>query len=776
MNSLLTALATRQIFVVYGLFERAGGGLDKIPIDPTSLRPSNAQDSATWMLPAEAQAYADLLGPGYGVGLVIQPPFFCIDIDHCLQSDGQWSPLAHKLCRQFAGAAIEVSVSGKALHVFGTYQGSLGSHRTRNAALHLELYTGARFIALTGTQLVGDVLSDHTDALRLVLAEYFPAKPESDSSVAWTEGPAEGWSGPADDDELITLAMGLRGSAASIFGSRATFADLWMGNAEALGKAFPSQSQGKAWDYSAADQALSNHLAYLTGSDCERMARLMLRSALKRDKWEREAYFRGTIVKAAGECKRWLSQRPPTHSPPPAAGTPEPTAEPSVPQVGGILTGAEQQALFRGCIYVRDIHAALLPDGATISSERFNVQFGGRQFIITADGSRPTREAWEAFTKSEIESFPKVHGMVFDPRLPPRALIEKEGGTFINSWVPISIAKTPGDPTPFLRHLGKTYPDPRDQAVLLAYFATIVQYPGEKFQWAPLLQGVEGNGKSFFSFALEQCVGERYTHHAKASQLDSRFNSALYGKLLICVEDVFISEAKNSMWETLKPMITNRRLEIEGKGIDKVTRDTCFNFIMNSNHKDAIRKTANERRVAPFFGAQQRVEDLTRDSMGEDYFRELYGWARERGGWAVIAHYLSNYQIPDELNPAKGAIRAPRTSSTQDAIVSSRGSAEQEVAEAIEEGRQGFRGGWVSSIAVDHLLEQCGKARLIPQQKRRELLQDMGFRPHPGLPDGRVMQPLADGSRPRLYVVPGHPTWGWAVPAAVTAAYVEAQL
>jgi hypothetical protein len=687
VNPILTALRGWRLFIVYQLRPRAAGGMDKVPVDPVTLRNSDAQDSATWLMPEDAHAHVERLGSGYGVGLMIVPPFFVVDIDHALQPNGQWSPLAHELCARFRGAAVEVSAGREGLHIFGRYSGTMPPHKKKNTALGIECYTEWRFIALTGYDAVGDITSDHTEALLWTLAEYFPGNPEPLESD-WTEAPREEWSGPADDDELIQLARDFRQSAAATFGSRASFSALFDRNVDALAKAFPPQTPGQDFDGSSADQALANHLAFFTGADCERMARIMERSALKRDKWERVDYFRGTVLKAARETKKVYQTREPA----PAAPTPSPLAVPSAPtgdaaptdMLGQYLTGAQQWALFGDCIYIADVHAALMPDGRVLTPERFSVHFGGYDFAMTIDGQKPTRDAWEAFTKSQIERFPKAAGLVFDPRRPPRERIEREGLVFVNSWVPVDIIRTPGDPAPFIRHLCLMFPDPWDQLVALSYFAFIAQYFGEKSQWALFLQGVEGNGKTFFSTVLQYCVGERYTHNAKASELDSRFNAALDGKLLICVEDVFISEAKNSMWETLKPMITNRRLEIEGKGVEKVTRDTCFNFVLNSNHRDALRKTANERRIAPLFAAQQSVADMKRDGMDEAYFARLYNWARA-GGYAIIAHYLHTFPIPDELNPAKLAQRAPQTSSTQAAIAASQGSVEQEGAEAIAE-------------------------------------------------------------------------------------------
>jgi hypothetical protein len=578
-------------------------------------------------------------------------------------------------------------------------------------------------------------------------------------------------------------------SGAGVWGGKAAFADLWNANASALAKVFPA-FKNTAWDESAADQALANHLAFWTGSHGVRMERLMQRSQLKRWKWDRPGYLIGTINHACGSQKQWykdpqrdmLVLTPPTLAidvpapalqPPAAPGgselTPQldfgqitgafplphvtPGNRSSRPPVGDYLTLQQQLGLFDGCVYVQDMHEVMMPQGYTLDTKRFDAEFSGYTFAVTADGTRPAKRAWEAFVHSEVFQFPKIKGLYFDPQQPARSIMVRDGWTFLNSWVPIDIPRRQGDVTPFLNHLRCILPLGNDAEILLAYFAACVQHLGIKFQWCPLIQGVEGNGKTMLSELIEQAVGARYSHWPKASEVGSKFNAPFYGKLLVLVEDVYISEARGSLWETLKPMITGRKLEIEYKGVDKVTREVCFNLVLNTNHKNGIRKTRNDRRICPFFCAQQQESDLTRDGLTEDYFNWFRGWARDNG--PTVADFLLSYQIPEKWNPAIRAIRAPKTTATEDAITAGLGAIEQEVLEVIEQGRAGFRNGWVSSTALDRLLGEMGKSATIPRNKRRELLESLGYVPHPGLKEGRSTSQDADGSRPCLYIRPG---------------------
>src|SRR3546814_8435943 len=76
---------------------------------------------------------------------------------------------------------------------------------------------------------------------------------------------------------------------------------------------------------------------------------------------------------------------------------------------------------------------------------------------------------------------------------------------------------------------------------------------------------------------------------------------------------------------------------------DLVTGDNRANFILTSNHKDAIVKTVNDRRYCVLFTAQQSAEDCLRDSMTEAYFDALWKWLRA-GGFARTEEHTSELQ------------------------------------------------------------------------------------------------------------------------------------
>ena len=737
----------------------------KHPIDYRTLRVGNPHDPEIWMPYAAAKALAT---GEYHLAFVFtaHDPFFFLDLDDCLTSTG-WSETALAVLREFSGAAVEISPSGTGLHIYGC--GTCPPHGCKNTALGIELYTEGRFAAVTERDLLGDTSTDHSAALASLVTRYLPqvaaVTPES-----WSDKPVPEWAGPTDDTDLLARAMRSR-SAKGVFGG-CTFRDLWAADAEALGRAYPT-TDARDYDASSADAALAQHLAFWTGKDCERISRLMRQSALVRPKWEREDYLPRTIIRAVSIQRDVYAKREP--QPPDPKPAPRPETGPLLVSGFQYLTGEAQVEYFRGCRYVTSTHRIFTPRGAMLKPDQFNAAYGGYVFQLDETGDKTTRKAWEAFTESQVVRFPKVDGMCFKPTEPPGAILEQEGLSLVNIYVDVPVERTSGDAGPFLGLLEKLLPDRRDRDIVLAYMAACVQHKGVKFQWAPLLQGTEGNGKTFLTRCVAHAVAKRYTHMPKAAELANKFNGWIMNKVFIGVEDIHVADNKSELIEALKPMITGQDLEIESKNVDQFTADICANFMFNSNHKDAIRKTLTDRRFAVFYTAQQSPEDMAKAGMNGNYFPDLYNWARA-GGYAIVAEYLHTYAIPDALNPATLCHRAPETGSTLEAVSASLGGIEQAVSEAIDEGRMGFAEGWVSSMALEKLLREMRAARTIPPNKRRDLLRQLGYDWHPGLVNGRTNNPvLIDGGKPRLFIKQGHLACNLRSPVEIVAAYEKAQ-
>jgi hypothetical protein len=218
--------------------------------------------------------------------------------------------------------------------------------------------------------------------------------------------------------------------------------------------------------------------------------------------------------------------------------------------------------------------------------------------------------------------------------------------------------------------------------------------------------------------------------------------------------------------------------------VDQSQGDNDINGIMFTNPRDAVPISDGDRRYAVFFCPQQEVAHLARDGMTGDYFQELYDWLKGRGvfadqgadyGLRVVNHWLRQEAAIDvRYDPAGACQRAPRTSSTDEALAESRGMVEQEILEQVQRGASGFAGGWVSSITLDALLN--GQRTRITHNRRLRMMTDLGYVLHPALHQGRAHRaPDGHAQVPVLYLRKGHPALQLNDPEGILQAFERAQ-
>lgn len=734
--------------------------LDKLPTDWRSGQIADAHDPAIWTDYDTAKSHGEV-----GFVFTEQDPFWFLDIDSCLMPDNTWSPLALELVALLPQSYCEVSISGRGLHLFGT--GQVPRHGTRNTPLGLEFYHSGRFVAYTGTGR-GDCRTDCTAGIATLVERYFPKTVADVTPADWTTEPCAEWAGPIDDEELIRRMRNAK-SVSGIFGNRATFDQLWTADKAALKLAYPDPARD--YDASSADMALAQHLAFWTGKHSERMERLMRMSSLARPKWdEHRTYIRDTVTHATSRQVEVYKQAAPV-----LAAATESTLAVRDKAGETWLTPEDMKVMFDGCTYVQATHTILCPGGHNLSEGRFNVRHGGYSYTLDRTAGKVAKNPWDAFVNSRDVHFPRVDVGEFRPEMPAGARWDDEGTLKVNSYWPVKVLSKKGNIKPFLDHMHKLFPDENDRIIMLSYMAAIVQHPGVNFDWCPVIQGAEGNGKSLISRCVERAVGEKFSHWPKAHELGEKFNAWIENKIFIAVDDIFRQGDKQEVAETLKGLITGDRLEIRGMGQEKITKRVCANFILNSNYKDAVKKSADTRRYAIFYTPQQSNADIIRDGMGGDYFPRLYTWLRD-GGYAMVTHYLQNMVIDPKYNPAALSKRAPVTTSQSEAVTVSHGELEQEIFEAIEQEKIGFRGGFVSSHYLDLLIRERRLESKYPRNRRTAIMSEIGYTVHPAFKGGAVNNPVApDGCRPRLYMAPDCKARGFAEGYEVTGAYSLSQ-
>jgi len=176
----------------------------------------------------------------------------------------------------------------------------------------------------------------------------------------------------------------------------------------------------------------------------------------------------------------------------------------------------------------------------------------------------------------------------------------------------------------FKELINRMLPNENDQKTLLSYMASCVQNPGKKFQWAMVLQGPEGNGKTLIANFLRHAVGFERTFLVCGTYVDSVFNSWISGKKLVVIEEFTASD-------TLKHYIVNNQVTVHRKGEDPVTEENQANFFLCTCD---ISTEEYDRRFCVLHTHYYPVYD----------FQKIYEWA-ENGGYGEVTEFLKSYNI-----------------------------------------------------------------------------------------------------------------------------------
>lgn len=285
MQDYMAELKTMPIWFHWHWEQDKNGRKTKVPRAASGGATGTSEKwSHTWVTYGEALALKDECRAS-GLGFKVPEGYFFLDADHY---DLEYSFIKMLLSRFDSYA--ERSVSGGGIHIYGkcdstqlpyitTRSGKKklsSDYYTKNPSNRLELYIGGltdRFAVYTEDVVWERGLMDCTTAVLTTLdADMKRMSLPTASYTISTPG-----SFLSDDSVIVKASRSKQGDK---------FNALWNGEIP----------DGKS--QSEADLALCAILAFWCGGDTEQMDRLFRRSALMREKWEREDYRNATLEKA----------------------------------------------------------------------------------------------------------------------------------------------------------------------------------------------------------------------------------------------------------------------------------------------------------------------------------------------------------------------------------------------------------------------------------------------------------------------------------------------
>lgn len=247
------------------------------------------------------------------------------------------------------------------------------------------------------------------------------------------------------------------------------------------------------------------------------------------------------------------------------------------------------------------------------------------------------------------------------------AIFHKDGFRFANTYPENQVPELPKVIRPIdqlnvkrvKRHLKHLLEDPVERQALLDWLSYVVQNPGKRVNYAIMLQGTQGDGKSFFAFLLRAVMGPPNVRMLNAHILESAFTGWAEGQCVAAIEEIrLIGHNRYDVMNRLKPLITNQVIEVHPKGRDAFNTENTTNYMMFTNYRDALPLSENERRFLVLFSRWQDGASLRAFKAEEpDYYHKLYGALLESA--PALRKWLLSLEQSEPFDPEGDAPITP---------------------------------------------------------------------------------------------------------------------
>ncbi len=248
---------------------------------------------------------------------------------------------------------------------------------------------------------------------------------------------------------------------------------------------------------------------------------------------------------------------------------------------------------------------------------------------------------------------------------------------------------------------------PNDWHEVLMFMAHNVQNPGKKILWAPIIVGIQGDGKTVLAKMMASAMGAKHTKVVGMQATRSEFNSWAEGSCLAVFEEIRApGHSRHDFMNKLKELITNDVIDVVAKGRDGRNVVNTQNYMALSNFKDALAIDEHDRRWGVFFTRfKDRAEVVT--TFGQEYWAKLNDYAI-KGFPEVIRGWLMSIDLS-----AFDRHAGPKTTDAKMAMVKG-GVPEwvQSAHEAIEIGGRGVSTEIISTRCLNDLMMNLERTSL----------------------------------------------------------------
>jgi len=233
------------------------------------------------------------------------------------------------------------------------------------------------------------------------------------------------------------------------------------------------------------------------------------------------------------------------------------------------------------------------------------------------------------------------------------------GVAYVNTYSDRSVPDTPEqlrmterqDVALAERHFAHLIPNERDRRLFLSYLAYVVKTQ-KRPNWALVLQGIEGDGKSWIFHLMAAALGVENVGMLTGDILEDRFTAWAEGRLFSVVEEVrWHGHNRFDILNRIKPFITNAVVQIRRMHRDPYLIPNTAAYLLLTNYRDALPVGDSDSRyfvVHSPWQVKSALEDFKREN--PDYYPHLYRAVQRSAG--ALRKWLLEYELDEEFDPA----------------------------------------------------------------------------------------------------------------------------
>lgn len=312
----------------------------------------------------------------------------------------------------------------------------------------------------------------------------------------------------------------------------------------------------------------------------------------------------------------------------------------------------------------------------------------------------------------------KVKDITYVPYEPTYAIITESDPTDkrLNVYDPCVKEPLDEEPKAFFQHMDLMFRDKEYRQNFIYFLAHCCQKPGVKLNWATIMIGPNGIGKSYYGKFMAYIFGK----DAKAVPASSLSETVFLGSLIqnvhfVCFDELESNEDKNTVTLKLKNWVDAKQLEIHTKGNNPYFVTNVLNMMITSNHEVPLNFDRTDRRyfILNFYNMKLPAPfeelDFT-DVNVKNCYPGLFDTLFSEDEMRRIYHYLLSIEIPHEFYRLN---RAPDTKWKDEILNSSKSKVETILQEAITDADPPFDGDFFTTKEIKTFLQEKNSVRQV---------------------------------------------------------------